>query len=382
MADPTADELLGLLDVVYETAMDPQGWDRALERFAQVFDGTAAVFFVQDQAESSLTFSRLWGRPTATLREYEEEFAALDIAIGELIARGPGAVLTEQYLPSKVRQSSRFFSEFRGRWEIERFLGGTIFRDDRRVGILGVQGEASRRPFDDAERVHLQRVLPHVRRAVQLRSQFDVQAESKRSFEEVAESLAVGVLLLNSIGEATFVNASARRVLARQDGLGLVERKLLASSKGDNDRLWRAISAALGVASGDRIDSNDAVHVNRRGSAQAYNVLVLPAGSAGGVISPVFGAANVIVLIGDPDTRLQSPPELLARLYGLTPAEAKLAHAVASGERLETYADRAGIAVSTVRWTLKQIQTKTGCRRQVDLVRLLLTGPASLLGIR
>ena len=113
----------------------------------------------------------------------------------------------------------------------------------------------------------------------------------------------------------------------------------------------------------------------RTDSPQPYGLLVMPAdamGPHGG-----RGTGRVIVLIGDPEARVESPPEVLARVYGLTPTEARLAHALASGDPLETYAERAGIALSTARWTLKQVQAKTGCRRQADLVRLVLTGPAS-----
>lgn len=37
-----------------------------------------------------------------------------------------------------------------------------------------------------------------------------------------------------------------------------------------------------------------------------------------------------------------------------------------------------GINVSTARWTMKQALGKTGARRQADLVRMLLTGPAAV----
>ena len=66
------------------------------------------------------------------------------------------------------------------------------------------------------------------------------------------------------------------------------------------------------------------------------------------------------------------------QLYGLTPTEARLACSVASGESLESYASARGINVSTARWTMKQALAKTGARRQADLVRILLTGPASI----
>lgn len=62
-----------------------------------------------------------------------------------------------------------------------------------------------------------------------------------------------------------------------------------------------------------------------------------------------------------------------------SPAEARLAQAVAAGESLETYSEMQGVALSTARWTMKQVLAKTGSGRQADLVRLLLTGPAAVV---
>jgi DNA-binding CsgD family transcriptional regulator len=87
--------------------------------------------------------------------------------------------------------------------------------------------------------------------------------------------------------------------------------------------------------------------------------------------------ASAVVLIGDPDSSLASAETIAMQLYGLTPSEARLACAVASGDSLESYARTRGITIATARWTMKQTLSKTGARRQADLVRMLLTGPVA-----
>jgi DNA-binding CsgD family transcriptional regulator len=63
---------------------------------------------------------------------------------------------------------------------------------------------------------------------------------------------------------------------------------------------------------------------------------------------------------------------------GLTPAEAGLTTALARDQTLREYADTAGITTNTARWTLKQVLNKTGCRRQTELVALVLAHAAEL----
>jgi DNA-binding CsgD family transcriptional regulator len=58
--------------------------------------------------------------------------------------------------------------------------------------------------------------------------------------------------------------------------------------------------------------------------------------------------------------------------FGLTPAEAGLAEALAAGRSLHEYADAAHITCETARWRLKQVLAKTDTHCQAELVRLLL----------
>lgn len=63
--------------------------------------------------------------------------------------------------------------------------------------------------------------------------------------------------------------------------------------------------------------------------------------------------------------------DLLAGVYGLTHAEARLAAALAAGKSLQQYADQTRHSRNTVKSRLSAIFRKTGVSRQSDLIRLL-----------
>ena len=77
------------------------------------------------------------------------------------------------------------------------------------------------------------------------------------------------------------------------------------------------------------------------------------------------------VFIGDPSGGDVLDPTALARLFGLTPAEARLAVALHAGRSPREHAADRGVRVSTVRSHLKQLFLKLDVRRQADLIRLL-----------
>lgn len=64
----------------------------------------------------------------------------------------------------------------------------------------------------------------------------------------------------------------------------------------------------------------------------------------------------------------------LREMYGLTPAEERLAQLILQGLRLHEAEAALGIRHSTARTHMKRIYAKTGTHRQVELVRLLITG--------
>ena len=67
-----------------------------------------------------------------------------------------------------------------------------------------------------------------------------------------------------------------------------------------------------------------------------------------------------------------------ARVYGLSPAQARLAHLVADGHDLVTASKQLGVSVNTLRTQLQRMFDKTGTRSQIALVRVLLSADAPL----
>jgi DNA-binding CsgD family transcriptional regulator len=94
----------------------------------------------------------------------------------------------------------------------------------------------------------------------------------------------------------------------------------------------------------------------------------------GAARTPFLGA-RVLLLLTDLD--LESPPDstVIARAFGLSPAETRLAMLIGGGTSLEDAAEQLGIARETSRSQLKIVFAKTGTHRQAELVALLVRLP-------
>lgn len=113
-----------------------------------------------------------------------------------------------------------------------------------------------------------------------------------------------------------------------------------------------------------------------RGGARALSVIVTPLTGDGS--QPYDGGAVRAVFFGDPDGGMDDVETMVRRLYALTPAEARLVVQLLQGQTLQEIAGELGVSVTTARTHLRSVFSKTGTRRQSELVRVLLTGPAQL----
>jgi DNA-binding CsgD family transcriptional regulator len=78
------------------------------------------------------------------------------------------------------------------------------------------------------------------------------------------------------------------------------------------------------------------------------------------------------VLALTPVTLPQAPPvELVQSLFDLTPAEARVARDLTTGQTVEEIATSGSVSIATVRSQVRGIMEKIGCRRQAEVVALL-----------
>jgi len=80
-------------------------------------------------------------------------------------------------------------------------------------------------------------------------------------------------------------------------------------------------------------------------------------------------------IIHDPTARPELDPFVVAASFDLTPAEARVAVALARGASVADIAARHAVSTHTVRSQVKSVLFKTGTGRQAELVSLLAALP-------
>jgi DNA-binding CsgD family transcriptional regulator len=110
--------------------------------------------------------------------------------------------------------------------------------------------------------------------------------------------------------------------------------------------------------------------------AQTRFLTVLAMPRALGAGNLTLASADIMIVVTEAERCAAASEHQLSQLFGLTAAEARLAHGLARGLSLEEHAIASGVTVTTARNQLRAVLGKTGYRRQQDLVRALAALPA------
>jgi len=217
----------------------------------------------------------------------------------------------------------------------------------------------------------LKRMGPHLGRAARLRLRLEQRTRPPAWTVDLLDALPWGVILLDAALRPVLVNREAERILQQGDGLRLDRRGLFADHLDESQRLRSALDQATARCNGHAGAGAD-LQVTRPSGAPALLLTVVPLGR---LVLDRVGASSLraAVHIVDPANRPVPAAARLRIFFGLTPAEAALASALAAGKTLQEHADEARLTCETARWRLKQVLAKTDTHRQPELVRLLLT---------
>jgi DNA-binding CsgD family transcriptional regulator len=185
------------------------------------------------------------------------------------------------------------------------------------------------------------------------------------------DQLAAAVIIADRDARIVRVNRAGEDLLSRGRALSVRHGKLCTGRSFETDKLRALIGAA---AVPDKLDP--AIGRMLVGSRDRDLPCVLTVARVTAELA-VFDRPLAMVLAAAPEQRLLAAADL-AELFGLSPAESRLAVALMAGKKLPEIAVEARVWITTLRTQLSAILKKVGAERQVDLVRILASIPVVL----
>ncbi|HLI10422.1 MAG TPA: LuxR C-terminal-related transcriptional regulator [Alphaproteobacteria bacterium] len=355
---------------IYEAAVEPAAWPRALDSIVALFRGRGAALVARDMR--SMAGHWICTYEPEVEREFFGPWKHRNVFANLARAPRPSAVETDQQmLPKRELLRSDYYNGFLRPLDFHSVLILWLKRRGSVQPSLSIVRARKAGEFDAAD-VELGRLLlPHLQRAVQLELRLGHLNLAEGGAAAALDLLLDAVIIIDEGGHPVFCNAAAERLLAEGDGLALEDGRFSAATSSLTARLEAIVAKAIGCRR--EAPAGGAMLLPRRSSPSPLRLVAVPLRRPIDWLAPRRPAACLCV--ADPD-REQGAARWASAMFKLTAAEVEILDGLLAGHEAREIGDRLGISYNTVRVHLAHIMAKTGTRRQAELIRLLMTLPA------
>ena len=378
---PFGFDLDAIIRDVYRAGAGLADWITPLKKMEDTLSAWLVQFLCVDKRTGTLSFSYEAGKasPECAL-DYFRHYSRIDPRAA-LLAKLPAGnwVACEEHFDETYVAASPFYQEFLLPYGGRYVFAAKIFEDaDRALTFSMIRGR-DQPPFDVMERRTIQRLASHVLDAFDMNMHLSRKSEQLNVGQAVLARMRQPIILIDDVRRIMYANSAGQAIIDRGE-LFLNANGLLscADTESDIDMMLAMREIALAphnashIAVSPRLERR-IIRMVKKGSRQPAmaNMLALRPETTLGT----FGfSPQVLVTIYEPDTAscIELDPLLLATLFDFTPAEARVAAAMANGSSPKEIATTFGVALSTIRSQLLAIFAKTGATRQSELVHILL----------
>ena len=349
-----------LLDQIYEAAAVPETWPSVLERLGAMVETRHVSLFVLDaDRRVAYTATDIY-RPT--VQRYADNAERYDNPRPRrALASGHAGFLSDSEVQSPEElERDPIYRDLLIPAGLHHTSGAAIAVPTGDILVFDVARRGEHGPFTRAEMEGLDPYRPHLARAALLAHRLGLKAASGAT--EALQLVGLPSAALTASGRVVIANPLFE-ALAPRVATGALDHVQL-QSRPAND----ALKQVLGAAATDSGFAARSIPIPADEGEPALIAHLLPIRRTA---QDIFARAQFLLVL----TAVVAPEapltEMLHGLFDLTPAEARVARALAAGMSIEEISLRSATSRETVRTQLKGVMAKTATTRQADLVRLL-----------
>lgn len=359
----------GLIESIYEAGFDAQRWPGVCAGIARHI-GAQHVNLTVLPPESEFALDEWDGIDDAFARSYKQHYGDLDPLVPQVRRWPAGTLVTDTMLrPQGGHERSAFVQEWVRPQRFYTVAFANVLCEGGVAGVLGAL-RCEGRFYSGEELDALRALLPHLRNALRVHRHTASASHdtSEHAAADALDALAHGVLIVDADARIVFANRAAIAQLARANGLRSEHNTLGACTASATHQLRGLIARAAG----DGMRTGGAMLIGRPPPDEPLQALISPLGAYRHAnLAPGARSGTAMLIVIDPQSSRHGVETRLVALFGLTPAEARVACEVGKGLNPKDVAQALQVLPSTVRTHLHHVFAKTATRRQAELMRLI-----------
>jgi DNA-binding CsgD family transcriptional regulator len=363
------EQLSALIGDIYDAVLDPAQRIDVIEKIASFSGGHSGGLLSKHSLGCSENLYCYIGADPESLQAYSESYPKLDPTAATHSFGLAQVVSATDVVPYDEFRRGRFYREWARPHGWVDVASAVVDKSATSCTFLSVVRHEATGVVDNEMRRRMALVIPHVRRAYLIGKTINLGQSEAACFSDILDGLSAGMILVDGIGRVVHANAAGNAILGAADFLRTVHGRLVAGDASTNAAFREILVAA---------DAGDAA-IGVRGVAlpltahdgERYVAHVLPLTS--GVRRQAGLAFNAVAALFIRKAALEASatPDVIGRMYKLTPAELRVLLAIVDVGGVPEVAAALGVASTTIKTHLNRLFEKTGVCRQADLVKLV-----------
>ncbi len=356
-----------LLDTIYDAALDPGLWPTAMAHIARVTNSAGGILIGQRMDLRQVLFSHNGGLDPDCNAAFQDRH--IDNVWSKTMVRKPAGqlVVSDEIIRLQELQRTSFFADVLRPQNVAHNVMAPVAVRRGFLVAFNICRTARQGPPSGIDHARLRLLLPHVVRSLALGHRFDAYGYIQRAEHDALDRLAMGVVLLDETSTVVFCNRSAGALIGEAGPLRLVGGRLVTN----HPALMRRFEGLVGDVLGGVPMAAIALPVQD----ESRTIQVVASSIRGRDRSRFYGIGRrppaVLLFLIDTVADLDAEPIALREVFGLTPAEVRVALAVVREPGLAAAASSLGMSTNTVKTHLSRVFAKVGVRRQADLAQLV-----------
>jgi DNA-binding CsgD family transcriptional regulator/PAS domain-containing protein len=363
------------LDLVYGAALEPALWAPVMERYADAIGGEKGWLSMLNHLDGSGgdggMVARIDPREMGRYVTYYADRNPLfhvDDPQRYLAGWVPRILTDEDWMPKEDLLRTEYYNDFLKPQDIHSCVMVRLARRGTETAAINITRSAQRGGFESSELELAASLHPHLIRAFELGQKLAQNRALTFGFSAVFDGSAHGLFLVGADGRVQQMNRAAEALVAERKGVAVSGGRLAALESGCARALQGLVSRAASRDPDTRAGGSMALPV--AGGVTPLSVTVAPVQAPSG---PVLGGGPVVIVcVTDTEAGVRLPEQRLRDIFGLTPAESRLALALFEGSSLTEAAESLTISRFTAQNHLARIFEKTGTNRQAVLIKLMM----------
>lgn len=371
------DALYQLISDIYDCALEPANWPNALAQITRVMGGAYCSISLMAVPLENPTLSAHSPFNEEALRDFYANHVA-DLPGLHDLAQGALDVPSASYEPGgfEAFSQTRFYREWVKPNGLSDATMCKIAHTGDRVGVFAAVMPQSHGPINERDHSIVRSIAPHLRRAVMIGDLLERQQTVAQGYARLVDAVPTPLILTDRYAKVLQINQAADAVLAQGRTLAIHRGVLTAATQAQVRGIhgflaYKSLSEAIERA------AQDDVALGQRGIGIALEApgespvvaYVLPLQAS--PIRSAFHSGAVAVFLSTRDHSRPVMDGLLATLFDLTPAEARIVPYVVRGTGAKEIAKKLCVSEHTVNTHLKRIYDKTGVNKQTQLAALV-----------